>query len=160
MASSLRGVGTPLAVVQELALKAAHRCRPPLPAHEALGIVDSVFARYRPNRTRPRGLSQERIDVLAALATAANPLSPSQVATLLGRDRDAVKQLMNRMFQDGQVDRDGGRYRLGDWIKSPRLSLRSQPSARAYQDEAAAAQANNERTLHRLERRTGARRPA
>ena len=51
--------------------------------------------------------SDQRTEVLAVLEKAGGPLSPAQVAQSLGRDRNAVKQLMWRMAQDGELRSDG-----------------------------------------------------
>jgi putative DNA primase/helicase len=110
MTSSLRGQGTPEAVAEELALCAARRCRPPFPPAEALAIVADVYGRYRPNAARAAGLSQERIDVMAVLATAGRPLQPAAVADLLGGRREAVKKLMAAMYSADQICRVDGGY--------------------------------------------------
>lgn len=110
MQCSLRGHGTPQGVAEDLALHAARRCRPPLPSDEALAIVRDVFGRYPTNGERMSGLSQERVDVLAVLWTAATPLSPSQVARILARSRGSTKKLLAAMCHDIQVTRVSGRY--------------------------------------------------
>jgi hypothetical protein len=122
MASSLRGQGTPEAVVRELALVAAVRCRPPLPPAEALAVLDDVFDRYATNASRARTLSEERIDVLAVLATAVSPLQPAAVALLLGKNREAIKQLMVKMLRDDQVRRVPGGYGLSIPATSTNIS--------------------------------------
>lgn len=59
-------------------------------------------------------LSQQRLDILDALRSAGEPLTPKQVAESLGlndsRGREAVKALMWKMKGRGQVASDAGRY--------------------------------------------------
>ena len=55
--------------------------------------------------------SDERKAILAALAKAEGPLSPGEVAKLLGRSRDAVQQTLGRMVRDGEIAKAGrGKY--------------------------------------------------
>jgi hypothetical protein len=55
--------------------------------------------------------SQQRREVIQTLQAAGRPLSPRQVATELGRNRDAIKKLLQRMHNDSEIDRNGsGRY--------------------------------------------------
>jgi hypothetical protein len=55
--------------------------------------------------------SDERKAILAALAKGAGPLSPGEVAELLGRSRDAVQQTLGRMVKDGEIAKAGrGKY--------------------------------------------------
>ena len=84
--------------------------------------------------------SDERKAILAALAKGAGPLSPGEVAELLGRSRDAVQQTLGRMVKDGEIAKAGrGKYTdcdIGRWgvsqrrgrgaLRPHRLSQRSQ----------------------------------
>jgi len=113
MSASLRGLGTPPAVIESLALHAAKNCKPPLGATETLAAARSAM-RYPPNAEQGarRGLSPERIAILTILSDAHRPLQPAEVARLLPSSRDSVKMLLSNMARDEQVVRVDGGYRI------------------------------------------------
>jgi hypothetical protein len=113
MSSSLRGLGTPPAVIESLALHAAKKCRPPLGKTEALAAARSAM-RYPTNAEHGarRGPSPERIAILDVLSEAHRPLQPAEIARLLSSSRDSVKMLLSKMARDQQVVRVEGGYRI------------------------------------------------
>lgn len=126
MACSLHGRGTPQNVVEELALIAAARCRPPLPEEEALVAVQSSL-RYLTNEDRRRSeeLSDERTDILHALYLSGEPMWQEAIARVVGNSRDNVKSLIVSMRNDGQVYRTPTGYRpcFGMFLKTYGQSL-------------------------------------
>jgi hypothetical protein len=58
-------------------------------------------------------ISQERQDIVRVLTEAEEPMTPKEVAELLGKSVNAVKYLMWKMSKDGQLATAGkGRYSL------------------------------------------------
>ena len=55
-------------------------------------------------------MSEERKAILGVLAQAGEPLSPGEVADVLGKPRNTVKQRLWRMAQDGQVENRSAKY--------------------------------------------------
>jgi len=111
MASSLRGLGTPPALIESLALHAAKNCTPPLPKPEALTAARSAL-RYPTNaESRARcAVSPERLAILEVLHAAHMPLRPREVAVRMHLPRDRVKMLLSKMARDKQVARVDGGY--------------------------------------------------
>jgi len=58
-------------------------------------------------------ISKERQEIVRVLTEAEEPMTPKEVAELLGKSVNAVKYLMWRMSKDGQLAMAGkGRYSL------------------------------------------------
>lgn len=55
-------------------------------------------------------LNGERREVLEILREESGGLTPAQIAAELAKSRPAVRQLLKRMREDGQVVKDGSRY--------------------------------------------------
>src|SRR5215203_5924415 len=55
-------------------------------------------------------ISEERKEILGVLIEAGEFLSPGDVADVLGKPRNTIKQLLWRMAQDGQVENRNGKY--------------------------------------------------
>jgi len=55
-------------------------------------------------------ISEERKEILGVLIEAGEFLSPGEVADVLGKPRNTIKQLLWRMAQDGQVENRNGKY--------------------------------------------------
>jgi hypothetical protein len=55
-------------------------------------------------------MSEERKAILGVLEEAGELLSPGEVADVLGKPRNTIKQRLWRMAQDGQVENRNGRY--------------------------------------------------
>ena len=111
MASSLRGLGTQPALIEDLALHAAKNCTPPYPEQEALEAARSTL-RYPTNAQRraTRAVSPERLAILEVLHSADLPLQPRDVARVLEKPRESVKMLLSMMARDEQVARVDGGY--------------------------------------------------
>jgi hypothetical protein len=56
--------------------------------------------------------SSERQDIIDVLRDADEELSPKKIANLLGKNDGAVRYLLHKMVQVGEVDGTGGKYRL------------------------------------------------
>ena len=111
MASSLRGLGTPPTLIEDLALHAAKNCTPQLPQQEALAAARSAmdYPTNAEKRSR-RALSPQRLAILDILHAAHRPLQPKDVAVALDLPRDRVKMLPSMMARDEQVARIDGGY--------------------------------------------------
>jgi hypothetical protein len=59
-------------------------------------------------------LSKERQEVITLLRKAGESLTPTKIAQLLGKNVNAVKQLLWKMHQDGQLENYDGRYGIGN----------------------------------------------
>lgn len=114
MCSSMRRQAVPPHVVEQLALHAAAKCRPPLPPEEARRIARDVVDRYPPNGGRAgRGPSPERLAVMRCVVSTVGPASPTAVAKLLGCPKERVKKMMQRMTDSyGELVRVRGGYLL------------------------------------------------
>jgi len=55
-------------------------------------------------------ISEERKDIIRVLVEAGEFLSPGEVADVLGKPRNTIKQRLWRMAQDGQVENRNGKY--------------------------------------------------
>ena len=55
-------------------------------------------------------ISEERKEILGVLVEANEFLSPGEVADVLGKPRNTIKQRLWRMAQDGQVENRNGKY--------------------------------------------------
>jgi hypothetical protein len=55
-------------------------------------------------------MSEERKDIIGVLVEAGEFLSPGEVADVLGKPRNTIKQRLWRMAQDGQVENRNGEY--------------------------------------------------
>jgi hypothetical protein len=56
-------------------------------------------------------VSSERADILNVLARADKPMGPSEIASATGRSDNAVRQLLIKMVEDGEVEKQGrGKY--------------------------------------------------
>jgi hypothetical protein len=55
-------------------------------------------------------MSEERKDILGVLTEAGEFLSPGEVADVLGKPRNTIKQRLWRMAQNGQVENWNGKY--------------------------------------------------
>jgi hypothetical protein len=65
-------------------------------------------------------ISQERQDIVRVLTEAGEPMTPKEVAELLGKPPNTVKYLMWKMSKDGQLATAGkGRYSLTTNLASP-----------------------------------------
>lgn len=62
-------------------------------------------------QTQDEDLSDSRKAILRVLGQAKSPMTPAEVAKALGRDRNAIKQLLWKMEKAGQIQSTGdGRY--------------------------------------------------
>ena len=56
-------------------------------------------------------LNKERREIVELLEGGGEPMGPKEVADALGRDYNAVRQMMSRMHKDGQLNQEGyGKY--------------------------------------------------
>ena len=56
-------------------------------------------------------LNKERREIVELLEREDEPMGPKEVADALGRDHNAVRQMMSRMHKDGQLNQEGyGKY--------------------------------------------------
>ena len=69
--------------------------------------VDRLLGSLRPTSAPlPKGMSVETLrDVVAVLREAANPLSASEVAAALGSSRVTARRYLERLAEEGQVER-------------------------------------------------------